>query len=138
MTDVPGLPGQPPEPGLTYPPARREDIAERLHGHLVRDPYRWLEDPGSEETAAWLAAQDRLYAAQAAAAPGREALARRIGELLGARQRGGGAGPAGSGSCWAPARRARPCGAAAGVSSPAATADRSTRCSAPRHRLKAS
>ena len=88
MTDVPSLPGQPPEPGLTYPPARREDIAERLHGHLVRDPYRWLEDPGSEETAAWLAAQDALYAAQAAAAPGREALARRIGELLGAGEAG--------------------------------------------------
>jgi prolyl oligopeptidase len=66
----------------SYPQARREDITEQIHGHLVSDPYRWLEDPGSEETAAWLAAQDALYAGQLASVPGRDALARRIGELL--------------------------------------------------------
>src|ERR1035438_4577646 len=77
--------------GLSYPAARREDITEELHGHTVRDPYRWLEDPDSSETRAWLAAQDALCAAEVAAAPGREALAQRIGALLSA----GGAGGAG-------------------------------------------
>jgi prolyl oligopeptidase len=76
-------------PSPSYPQARREAITEQIHGHLVSDPYRWLEDPGSPETAAWLAAQDALYAEQAAAQlPGRETLARRIAELMGAGEAG--------------------------------------------------
>ena len=50
----------------------------------MADPYRWLEDPASEETREWLAAQDRLFARQAAALPGRAALTARIGELTAA------------------------------------------------------
>jgi len=30
--------------GMRYPPARRLDLVEELHGHRVADPYRWLED----------------------------------------------------------------------------------------------
>lgn len=67
-----------------YPPARRQDIVEEIHGHRVADPYRWLEDADSEETAEWLAAQDRLFHKVADALPGRDALRRRLGELLGA------------------------------------------------------
>jgi prolyl oligopeptidase len=67
-----------------YPAARREDCTEQIHGRLIADPYRWLEDAGSEETKAWLAAQDALRAGQMAAIGGREALAERITELLGA------------------------------------------------------
>ena len=56
-------PGPPPVTGPTdaaYPPARRLDLAENIGGHLIADPYRWLEDPASAETQAWLAAQDTL------------------------------------------------------------------------------
>src|ERR1039457_4085143 len=67
-----------------YPSARRLDLTENLHGHLVRDPYRWLEDPASGEGQAWLAAQDALMREQAAALPGRLPLAARIRELMGA------------------------------------------------------
>ena len=67
-----------------YPPALRSELQDSINGFLVADPYRWLEDPGSEETRAWLAAQDALYAEQLAAQPGREALAKRLAELLGA------------------------------------------------------
>ena len=67
-----------------YPPALRSELQDSINGFLVADPYRWLEDPGSEETRAWLAAQDALYAEQLAALPGREALAKRLAELLGA------------------------------------------------------
>ncbi len=67
-----------------YPSARRLDLAENLHGHLVRDPYRWLEDPASGESQAWLAAQDALMREQAAALPGRLPLTARIRELMGA------------------------------------------------------
>jgi len=67
-----------------YPPARHQDIVENISGHRVADPYRWLEDPASDETRAWLAAQDALWADQAAALPGTSRLARRIAELTGA------------------------------------------------------
>jgi prolyl oligopeptidase len=67
-----------------YPPARREELAERLHGHLIADPYRWLEDPASEETRSWLAAQDVLLAEHMAVLEDREGLAARVTELLGA------------------------------------------------------
>ncbi|HEY7360897.1 MAG TPA: prolyl oligopeptidase family serine peptidase, partial [Streptosporangiaceae bacterium] len=49
--------------------------------HHVPDPYRWLEDPGSDETRVWLAAQDTLAAGHLAALPARAALAARIAEL---------------------------------------------------------
>jgi len=67
-----------------YPPARREDVVEQIHGFLVADPYRWLEDPDSEQTRAWLAGQDALLADYLASLRDRRALAARITELLAA------------------------------------------------------
>ncbi|HEY2549466.1 MAG TPA: prolyl oligopeptidase family serine peptidase [Streptosporangiaceae bacterium] len=76
-------------PSGSYPQARRADVTETIHGQLVSDPYQWLEDPDSAETKAWLAAQDALYADQAAEVrPQREALAARITELLEAGEAG--------------------------------------------------
>jgi prolyl oligopeptidase len=66
-----------------YPAARRLDLTEDLLGHRVSDPYRWLEDPGSDETRAWLGAEDELFRSHAAALPGVTALAERILELTG-------------------------------------------------------
>ena len=67
-----------------YPHALRADLLQSINGHLVADPYRWLEDPGSAATGAWLTGQDALYAEHLAALPGRERLAARLAELLGA------------------------------------------------------
>lgn len=67
-----------------YPPAPRADLTEIINGYSVADPYRWLEDPASETTRSWLTGQDALYAEHAAALPGRESLAARLTELLGA------------------------------------------------------
>jgi len=65
-----------------YPAAPRTDDSDLLHGTVVHDPYRWLEDPASPETVAWSAAQDALYAEQTSQAPGRDRLGSRVSELL--------------------------------------------------------
>ena len=66
-----------------YPYARRLNLIEDLFGHEVRDSYRWLEDPDSEETRAWLRAEDALFRAHEEELPGVAALAERILELTG-------------------------------------------------------
>ena len=66
-----------------YPSARRLDVSEDLSGHRVSDPYRWLEDPDSDETHTWLRAQDELFRGYADVRPGVGALAERILELTG-------------------------------------------------------
>ena len=65
-----------------YPPAERDGIVERLHGHTVADPYRWLEDPHDPRTKAWSAAQDELARAHLDALPGRDELRERLTELV--------------------------------------------------------
>ena len=67
---------------LRYPHAPRLDVADQIFGHVVRDPYRWLEDADLAETRAWQAAQDALFAEYAASLPDRDALAARISELV--------------------------------------------------------
>jgi len=67
-----------------YPDARRLDLVDEIHGHRVADPYRWLEDAGSTETAAWASAQDTQFAHQRDGWPGREKLRTRLTELLAA------------------------------------------------------
>ena len=67
---------------MQYPAARRQDLVDHLHGHEVADPYRWLEDPASEETVAWLAAEDELWTSIAAELRGREAVSARMTELV--------------------------------------------------------
>ena len=64
-----------------YPPARRADVVDDYHGTPVADPYRWLEDPSSDETRAFVDAQNRLTRDHLDALPEREALRRRIEEL---------------------------------------------------------
>ena len=66
---------------LSYPATRREDCLEVLHGLPVSDPYRWLEDDNSAETAAWVAAQNEVTFGHLAQLPARERLRARLTEL---------------------------------------------------------
>jgi prolyl oligopeptidase len=67
-----------------YPPARRGDDADTLHGTVVADPYRWLEDVDDPQTVAWSEGQDALVEAARTEWPGRDRLAERVTALLGA------------------------------------------------------
>jgi prolyl oligopeptidase len=44
----------------TYPPTRKADQVDDYHGTKIADPYRWLENPDSAETRAWVEAQNKL------------------------------------------------------------------------------
>jgi prolyl oligopeptidase len=65
----------------TYPDARRDPIVEDYHGTPVADPYRWLEDQESTDTAAWVAAQRELTQRFLEALPDRAALHQRLTQL---------------------------------------------------------
>ncbi|MCI0337124.1 MAG: prolyl oligopeptidase family serine peptidase [Acidobacteria bacterium] len=45
---------------IVYPNARKADQVDDYHGTKVADPYRWLEDPDSAETRAWIEAENKL------------------------------------------------------------------------------
>ncbi len=45
---------------FVYPSAHQDKIIEDFHGTAVADPYRWLEDPASEESRSWTELQNNL------------------------------------------------------------------------------
>jgi prolyl oligopeptidase len=45
---------------VSYPSTRQSDQIDQYHGIEVFDPYRWLEDDCSEETAEWVKSQNEL------------------------------------------------------------------------------
>lgn len=45
---------------ITYPETKKVDTVDTYFGTEIKDPYRWLEDDRSEETAAWVKAQNEV------------------------------------------------------------------------------
>ncbi|XP_043542964.1 prolyl endopeptidase-like [Chiloscyllium plagiosum] len=43
-----------------YPEAKRLEVIDDYHGYKIADPYRWLENPDSEDTKAYVEAQNKL------------------------------------------------------------------------------
>jgi prolyl oligopeptidase len=66
---------------LTYPAARRDSQLDTYFGTPVPDPYRWLEDADSAETAAWVAAENELTFGYLAQIPFRDQLRERLTQL---------------------------------------------------------
>ncbi|MBG0782976.1 MAG: S9 family peptidase [Bacteroidales bacterium] len=63
---------------ILYPETRKDDVKDDYFGTVVSDPYRWLEDDNSAETAAWVAAQNKITRAYLDAIPFRSALEKRL------------------------------------------------------------
>jgi len=66
---------------LVYPPTKKGDVVEVLHGRSIADPYRWLEDPNSPETAAWVDAQNKVTFSYLEKIPKRAAIKERLTKL---------------------------------------------------------
>lgn len=67
---------------MNYPTTRKDSLAgDTLHGTFVADPYRWLENDTSAETADWVKQQNATTAAHLATIPFRSALAARFEQL---------------------------------------------------------
>src|SRR5262245_60396772 len=69
----------------TIPPPPSTEVAvirDTLHGRVLEDPYRWLEDQKSPATRAWIDAQNAYTARVMAGAPGRERIHQRLERLM--------------------------------------------------------
>jgi prolyl oligopeptidase len=64
-----------------YLATRKIDHMDDYHGTKVADPYRWLEDETSPETAAWVEAQNAVTFPYLERIPFRKALLERVTEL---------------------------------------------------------
>ncbi|WP_336127459.1 prolyl oligopeptidase family serine peptidase [Mesoflavibacter sp. CH_XMU1422-2] len=66
---------------LTYPETKQVDTVDTYFGETVKDPYRWLEDDRSEETEAWVKAENKVTQGYLANIPYREQLKERLSKL---------------------------------------------------------
>jgi prolyl oligopeptidase len=67
--------------GLPYPTTKTVDHVDTYHGTPIADPYRWLEDDTSAETAAWVEAQNKVTFAYLDKIPYRAQLTKRLSAL---------------------------------------------------------
>ncbi len=66
---------------MSAPPTRKSDHVDTYHGTKVADPYRWLEDDNSEETKAWVKAQNAVTDKYLASLPQLEPIKKLYKEL---------------------------------------------------------
>jgi prolyl oligopeptidase len=64
-----------------YPAARKDAQVDDYHGTKVADPYRWLEDPDSPESRAWIEAENKITFDFLKSIPAREKIRERLTEL---------------------------------------------------------
>ena len=66
---------------LTYPETKKVDTVNTYFGTEVKDPYRWLEDDRSEETEAWVKAENEVTFDYLSKIPYRDTLKNRLSAL---------------------------------------------------------
>jgi prolyl oligopeptidase len=64
-----------------YPATRKGDTVDTYHGTQVGDPYRWLEELDTDETRAWVEAQNKLTFGVLGGIKQRDAIRTRLTEL---------------------------------------------------------
>lgn len=55
-----GAPLRAGEPSIKYPDAKKVEQIDEYHGVKVADPYRWLEEEHSDDTKAWIEAENKI------------------------------------------------------------------------------
>ena len=66
---------------IQYPKAVKDGTTDTYFGTVVADPYRWLENDTSAQTAAWVEAENKVTNAYLAKIPFRQKLLTRLTEL---------------------------------------------------------
>src|SRR4030095_7243160 len=66
---------------IKYPAARKSDQVDDYHGVKVADPYRWLADLESQETAHWVEEENNLSFGFLNEIPARNSLKERLTKL---------------------------------------------------------
>ena len=66
---------------LSYPETKQVDTVTNYFGTDVKDPYRWLEDDRSDETAAWVESQNKVTFGYLDQIPYRKSLKERLEKL---------------------------------------------------------
>lgn len=66
---------------LQYPKAKKVDQVDDYFGTTVADPYRWLEDPDSADTRAWIEAENKVTFGYLRKLPQREPLRERLTKI---------------------------------------------------------
>ncbi len=66
---------------ITYPETRKGEVVDTYFGTEVKDPYRWLEDDRSDETAAWVKVQNEVTFGYLEKIPFRNQIKNKLEEL---------------------------------------------------------
>jgi len=67
---------------LDYPETKKGTVVDSYFGETVADPYRWLEDDMSDETAQWVKTQNNLTFSYLEQIPYRDTLKQRLEKLM--------------------------------------------------------
>ena len=66
---------------LVYPHTNQVEQSDTYHGVEVKDPYRWLENPDSEATKAWVKAQNQVTTSYLETISAKEQIQQRLTKL---------------------------------------------------------
>jgi prolyl oligopeptidase len=69
------------ESKISYPQARIDNVVDDYFGTKVPDPYRWLENPDSPESRAWIEAENKITFGFLEKIPAREQIKNRMTKL---------------------------------------------------------